>query len=86
MAPVRSELKDHAELDVCAKDQFGLRLRGVPVQEFQGQPPRLQTRAQDVPLSRKVPTPQGPVNSTHDGARSEPRAFFPALFLDRYLP
>jgi hypothetical protein len=36
MAPVHCELKDHAELDVSAKDQFGLRLRGVPVQEFQG--------------------------------------------------
>src|SRR5262249_48607498 len=42
--------------------------------------------APDFPPPRKVSDLQRSINSTHDGAHSEPRAFFPASFLDRYLP
>ena len=44
------------------------------------------SRASLSALQRKVPDAQGSVNSTHGEAHSEPRAFFPALFWDRYLP
>jgi hypothetical protein len=36
------------------------------------------SRASLSALQRKVPDAQGSVNSTHGGAHSEPRAFFPA--------